>query len=339
MNKTTPWSKLHGVASTAEAKLKLKNLAGTVKGLEEELAAERERGKFKSRLANVPIAPIKEKSQKASQSVAFAVASDWHSDEGVEADTVNGVNEFNQSIARQRIDRFATGIVKLTDTQRNATDIDTLVMPYLGDFISGHIHDDLIEITDLSPTQAARRVKGQLLGVIEYLRSKGNFKRIIIPCHYGNHGRTTHKMRIATAYMHSYEYVLYEDLAEMIQRLGWSDVEIKVNKAYYSHLDVYGSTIRCHHGDAIKYGGGVGGITIPVNKAIAQWDKLRQADFDVFGHFHQFTAHRKFICNGSLIGYNAFALRIKADAEPAQQAYFLWEAKRGRTITAPIIVQ
>ena len=87
----------------------------------------------------------------------------------------------------------------------------------------------------------------------------------------------------------------------------------------------------------MRYGGGVGGLTIPVNKAIAQWDKLHQVDLDVFGHFHQFMDGGKFISNGSLIGYNAYAMSIKAGFEPPKQAMFLIDKKRFKTFVAPIL--
>jgi len=47
-------------------------------------------------------------------------------------------------------------------------------------------------------------------------------------------------------------------------------------------------------------------------------DKARHADLDVFGHFHQLKNLGNWVCNGSIIGYNAFALRIKADYETAK---------------------
>jgi len=51
---------------------------------------------------------------------------------------------------------------------------------------------------------------------------------------------------------------------------------------------------------------------------------------------HQFKDGGNFICNGSLIGYNAFALSIKADYEKPKQAFFLVDKKRGKSIVAPI---
>lgn len=92
------------------------------------------------------------------------------------------------------------------------------------------------------------------------------------------------------------------------------------------------------HGHAIRYGGGVGGIYIPINKAIAQWDKSERADLTVFGHFHQQRDGGNFICNGSLIGYSSFAQSIKADFEKPKQCLFLIDSKRGKTCTWPILV-
>ena len=41
--------------------------------------------------------------------------------------------------------------------------------------------------------------------------------------------------------------------------------------------------------------GGVGGITIPLNKAISAWNNQRMADYDILGHYHnlQFTPRGK----------------------------------------------
>jgi hypothetical protein len=104
-------------------------------------------------------------------------------------------------------------------------------------------------------------------------------------------------------------------------------------------LDVFGVRLRFHHGDGIKYGGGVGGITIPVNKAIAQWNRAHYADLDIVGHYHQFFDGGNFIANGSVIGWSPYSLWIKASFEPPQQAFFLLDSKyRRKTVVAPIIL-
>ena len=86
----------------------------------------------------------------------------------------------------------------------------------------------------------------------------------------------------------------------------------------------------------MRYQGGVGGIFIPVNKAIAQWNRFKKAYLDIFGHFHQFIDGGNFICNGSIIGYGPFSLLIKAAYEPPRQSFLLIDKNRGKTIVAPI---
>ena len=112
--------------------------------------------------------------------------------------------------------------------------------------------------------------------------------------------------------------------------------EWQIADGYHNYVEVYGKVIRTHHGDNIAYQGGVGGITISVEKAIASWNKARVADLDIFGHHHTQQQNPKWVANGSLIGFGAYSLAIKAPFEPPQQTFFLWDSKRGRTITAPI---
>jgi hypothetical protein len=116
-------------------------------------------------------------------------------------------------------------------------------------------------------------------------------------------------------------------------------IRFLIPRGYLSYVDVAGFVMRFHHGHAIKYGGGIGGIFISAFKAISQWDKAKRADLDVFGHFHQVKDGGKFISNGSLVGYNAYALRIKADFEKPKQVFFLVDhARKEKTTTCPIFL-
>jgi hypothetical protein len=116
-------------------------------------------------------------------------------------------------------------------------------------------------------------------------------------------------------------------------------VKFIIPTSYHSFLDIDGYTIRFSHGHAIRYAGGVGGIFVPVKKAIGQWNKARHADLDVFGHFHQMRDGGDFICNGSLIGWNEFANFIKADFEKPKQVFFLINNNRKeKTVTCPIFL-
>lgn len=134
---------------------------------------------------------------------------------------------------------------------------------------------------------------------------------------------------------HSLEYMMYTSLANHFSKE--ERVTFIIPEGAHSYIDVYGYVIRFLHGHDIRYFGGVGGITIPVNKAIAQWDKGHRASLTCFGHFHQVFDGQTFVANGSMIGYNAYALSIKASAERPAQQLFIIDKKRGKTIVAPIL--
>jgi len=271
-----------------------------------------------------------------SESIAFAVASDWHVEETVESFSVNGMNEYNLSISSQRAKNFFSNLKKLIEGQRAGTKIETVVLALLGDLMSGYIHDELIETNGLSPTQTILYLQELLIDGINLLLEDKKIKNLIIPCSYGNHGRTTKFSMHSTGFKNSYEWLLYNNLAKYFE--SNRRVNFQISNSYHNYFEAYGKTIRFHHGDNIRYGGGVGGIYVPVHKAIDGWNTVKHADIDVFGHFHQYVPTPRFICNGSLIGFNAYAVSIKCKYERPQQAFFMIENKYGLTVQAPIVV-
>lgn len=269
------------------------------------------------------------KSGPGGSAVAFAIASDWHVEETVDPKTVNDLNSYNLDIAQQRVRAFFQKVVRLTEIQRSGTKIDTLVLALLGDLMTGYIHEELRESNGLSPTETILWLQDEVAAGLALLEK--HFSNIIIPCSWGNHGRNTIKPRHATGAKNSYEWMLYHVLRKQMPQFDW-----RISNGYHNYLEVDGRTIRFHHGDDLKYQGGVGGLTIPVEKAIAQWNKAIHADLDIFGHWHQSQQNPKWISNASLIGHNGYAIAIKAGYEPPSQTFFLMDAKRGRTVTCPI---
>ena len=266
------------------------------------------------------------------EATLVAVASDWHAEETVEAKTINGLNEFNLDIADQRIKRFWNSIIRMAAIQRHGAKIDRLVLILGGDLMTGYIHEELVENNGLSPTQTVLWLQDQIASGVELLSK--HFGEIVIPCVFGNHGRNTRKPRHATGAANSYEWMLYKTMEKHLgDKASWH-----VSDGYHLLLDLYGKTLRIHHGDGLQYQGGVGGLTIPVEKAISAWNKGVQADLDIFGHWHQSQQNPKWVCNGSLIGFNAYSIAIKAPYEPPSQTGFIFDKRYGRTVTFPIFV-
>jgi hypothetical protein len=277
---------------------------------------------------------IKSKDKKGtSESTAFLICSDWHCEQRVDPATVSDLNEFNPTICNTRVETLFRKTVDFIKMYQQDTDIDTLVLALLGDFINGNIHDELKESNYMLPIDAAIYAQNMIASGIEYILANSNVN-IKVPCHSGNHPRITKKVHHGTEKGNSLESFIYFNLAQYFR--NEPRVEFLIAEGYHSYITVYGRTIRFHHGHNLKFGGGIGGLFVPAFKAISQWDKARPAELDVFGHFHQVKDGGKFICNGSLVGYDTFALAIKAEYEKPKQLFFLYHEELGRTITSPI---
>ncbi len=275
------------------------------------------------------------------EACAIYAIGDWHSEEIVNPATINSRNEHNIEIHQARQDRFWRKALSLFDLIRAGVKVPTIVFALLGDFITNELHDaDSAESTQLRPIDAMMMVENELAGGINFFLEHTD-SQIIVDCHSGNHARTTHKVRIANESGHSLEFYAYSHLARLFT--NEPRVTFRVNEGYHSFLDIYDTRIRLHHGHFIKYNGGVGGLTIPTNKAIAQWNKEmvgeKAPNLDIFGHYHQAFDGGNFVCNGSMIGYNAFAKSIKASYEPPKQMMLVIDKKHGRTCTWPVYVQ
>ncbi len=269
------------------------------------------------------------------------VVSDTHIEESVTPQSIPGYsNEYNPTIAEARMRKLFQSFVFMLDAWRSVGKCDTAILAILGDIITGYIHDELMESNYMSPAKAI--IFGQeLLGAgIEYILKHAKLKRLIIPTCYGNHGRTTVKSRIQTGADNSFEYLLYKTMArewKAEKRIDW-----RIADGYHNNVDLFGNyRIRFHHGDSVSYGGGVGGLTIPLLKKISGWNSgsPRPANLDVLGHFHRVMDGGSFIVNGSLIGFNSYALSIGASYEPPQQVCFWIDSKRGKTMTGRLYVE
>jgi len=272
-----------------------------------------------------------------SQSVGIVLCSDWHVMEAVDPDTVNGKNRFNPEVCRARVGALTAKIHLMLKIHRVATKIDDLVLALMGDFINNMIHDDAKESNHGSPTEEVEFAYGLIRAVIDSLLEDKLLKRITVPCVVGNHGRDTMKPRASTAWKRSYEWLIYSFLAS--HYAGEKRIHFVLSKSAHVVQEVYGRKIRFHHGDMIRYGGGVGGLTVPANKAINEWNKSEHVWMDCFGHYHRFFFGGNFVANGSLVGFNAYALQIKASAEPPQQVFFLVEKDHGLTGIHPLYLE
>ena len=270
------------------------------------------------------------------EATALVLASDWHIEEEVRPERVENRNRYNLEISERRMTRFFEAARYSVDFNRQIFTIRDMVLWLGGDMITNYLHEDNVETNLLSPVQAIAWAQQCIGDGIRYLLADPGLERLVIPCNDGNHGRTTDKMRAAARKENSIEWLLYTMLAR--EFAGESRVQFQIFEGPQLYLDVYGRTVRFTHGDTVNYHGGVGGITIPLLKAVARWDTVKRADLTCLGHFHQYLSLPDLIVNGSLIGYNSYAMQIGARFEAPSQAFTILDPARFKSISMPLWV-
>lgn len=313
-----------------------------VKALVEQLREAKARQGFLDAIASdrgTPKVLPRETPSGVREMTGVVLASDWHVEERVLPESVAYRNEYDLSIADKRIARFFSSIIWHYEHHRASgfLAIRDLVLWLGGDLMTGFIHEELAEGNQLSPSQTILWLLPRLRDGIHTLLETLGLETITVPCSYGNHGRTTPKPRISSGFCNSFEWLMYHQLAAMFA--NEPRVAFEITNSPHQYVEVYGYTLHFHHGDSLKYQGGVGGLSIPFLKAIPQWDSVRHADYHHIGHFHQCTTFGdRAIVNGSLIGFGPYSQHIRAPFElPAQQIYFV-DSKRGRCLPGKLWV-
>lgn len=276
--------------------------------------SERQRAESLSSLKGIAACrlPSRRPVSRPGTATAVVLLSDWHIEERVLGSSCGGLNEFDLGIADRRIAELSDRIEMLIEHERRLVRIDRIVIAAIGDFISNIIHDDTAELAQLQPAAAMRRAGERLRAIID--RAAGMADEVLVVTAVGNHGRSVMKPRVATEAQHSWEQNAYIMMAESERN---ENVRWQIGEGYLNVADLDGYKIAFHHGHGIT-----GNVHVGANRAIAQWQRSTPVDMHCFGHHHQFAYCRgKYLCNGSLIGYNAYALRVvKAEFEPPCQA-------------------
>lgn len=270
------------------------------------------------------------------QATAVACASDWHLEERVDPAVIGGKNLYNPEVAEARAGEFFRGLLWKLQAYEHTYSIDHLVLWLGGDLISGYIHDELEESNYMTPLEASLFMKRIVLGGLAMLTENTGVDITVVTSH-GNHGRMHKKPRISTAAVNNIEWQTYcvmRDQFENDERVTW-----QITKGAFNYVKIYDWSVRFTHGDLVRYSGGVGGIGVPMIKAVHRWNASRHADLTVMGHFHQRQDFGHILVNGSLIGMSAYSEAMGFAYEPPEQLFFLMDAERGKTDVAPIWVE
>lgn len=268
---------------------------------------------------------------KSTTGIPLLSLGDWHWGETVDRDQVGGINEFNRAIGRERVRRLNEAVIDLCFNHMTNPSYPGAVIPLIGDFITGNIHEDLAQTNDGPVMWSVNEVENQLIGLI--LSWKKKFKKLAIVAVPGNHGRNTPKPRINNKIYESYEWLIYCHIEQYFR--NDPDVSVYVPNEVDAHFSIFGHRFMLTHGDTlgVKGGDGLIGALGPIARGamkIGAQQRQIGRDFDtlLIGHFH-FSLPRgdatPVLVNPALMGHNTYAhlqLRVRA-SDPAQALAFI----------------
>lgn len=329
------------VPSTSE------NLNGTVQQpiivkVKEEREDEEEYQEYlrqKSQIGEIEALPFESYEFKFNEKIegekyAVALFSDAHIEETVNPQSVMSLNEYNTDIAKQRIQNYFSNLVHCL----NKDEVTHLIFASLGDTISGYIHDELAQTNGLTPLEATQLAQGLLFNGLKFICEKSNVEDIYFIGIVGNHSRVTKKIQHANGYKMSYEWLMYQNIKRECEIAGLpitfnlpeSEMAVVDTQDNRRFLFIHGFQIRSNGS------GTVCGIYPALNRLCMKWDKIFHQDKIYLGHFHSCVSIPNAMVNGSIIGYNSFALSNGFGYERPAQQYEVYDTKIGLLLTRQI---
>ena len=277
---------------------------------------------------------IKFKTHKNGVRYAIALFSDAHIEETVEPASVLGKNEYNVDIAETRIKNYFTNLA----TCINKDHVEELIFASLGDTISGYIHDELAQTNGLTPSEATIKAQSLIYSGLDFLCKNTKLNSIKFIGIVGNHSRTTKKIQHSNGYKLSFEWIMYQNIKNMCEITGLP-IEFNIPESEMAIADMPdGKRFVFVHGYQIKSAGSgtVCGIYPALNRLAMKWDRTFDQDKIYLGHFHSCVSIPNATVNGSIIGFNSFALSNGFTYEEPAQMYEVYDSERGLLLTRKI---
>lgn len=258
--------------------------------------------------------------------------SDLHLDEVVSLRDMNGMNEYNRQIAERRLQRVIDFSVDFCKRYTGGLVYDGIMVPLLGDIITGTIHAELAATNEATVPATICHWVPRLASALKYLADE--LGHVHVPCIDGNHDRTTDKTRMKQRAENSYAWIIYNWLADSLREDD--RITFSISPSSDQIVKLYDTKFLLQHGDGFRSAGGVGGIYPSMLKYLDRQHRMWAAtqqnwDYCLMGHWHSLMWGNNFIVNGSLKGYDEYARRNGFGFERARQALFIVTPERGIT--------
>lgn len=272
--------------------------------------------------------------------------SDLHAGEVVEAEQVFNVNEFNLDLFNSRLEKVVTTADMLLGNHlTHGQEYEGIVLSLGGDMVSGDIHEELSATNEAPIMTVVRHVAQRLLLTVRFLSSR--YRRVHILGVPGNHGRITRKPRFKFTAATNFDWLIYTMLEDLINAAGLTNVTCQFPPVRDITYTLAGRRYRLSHGDQFRGGdsiiGALGPITRGDKRKRAQAATLpgRADDYDTLtiGHWHTYHPGLKVIVNGSLKGWDEYALGNGFEYEPPIQALWTTHPRLGINFIMPVFAE
>jgi hypothetical protein len=277
---------------------------------------------------------LKRASRGSTRGVPATIWSDWHYGEVVR---MPGINYYDRTVAKKRIERLVTTTVDLAFNHMGSAKASYpgAIVALGGDMLGGDIHEELTKTNDRTTQQAIEDLIDLICGGLETMAT--NFGKLFVPCVVGNHGRSTKKMQAKERVFTSHEWNVYCGVARHFRRTD--HVRFAIPETADCAFNLFGHRYLLTHGDSLgtKGGDGIIGALGPIMRGNLKTHRSEAQigrDFDtlLIGHWHQYLTLPGLIVNNSLKGYDEFAhLVLRAPYSRPSQALWFTHPEHGIT--------
>ena len=277
-------------------------------------------------IRSVQIPKAKKPRKNGSPQVVVAPLTDTHIGDRVKEEQMAGLNEYNIDVFNKRLYGWANTVVQLVELRRNHSPVNKLILPMLGDMISGDIHEELAR-TNIDNCME-QMIQGANLIAQAVIFLAGNFTEVEIPCVVGNHGRMTRKPPMKDKYM-DWDFMMYQWIAAFCREQ--KNVTFNISKSFINSFKAGNKTVLIMHGDSVP-GAGLG--TTILNQ-VSKFRNVLHYGFDsvMMGHFHRIDEFdigtgEVHIC-GTMKGGDEYAFQKLAVYSPPKHIMTYWHPEHG----------
>lgn len=279
---------------------------------------------------------------KPGKAVGLVHLSDLHVGEVVRREEIGGLNAYSPEVFQRRMRRMIAASLQILPRWASDCDLKGVVVALNGDLISGDILDELRRTNALTAHEQVALATDELAAGIRKIADR--FGAVMVTVTPGNHARTTEKMHAKRMAALSYDTMVGNILARSFA----DDARIHINVAAGSDIvfPLFGWSILQTHGDSMGTGGGQGfaGPELPIVRGgkkvkLAGFASGQHYDVILTAHYHTSSNPGTVLANGSVVGYNEFAQRIRAVPEPPMQWLALIHERWGLRERMPVVLE